>query len=134
MNKLTAGQLVMINQKLTGNREDVNEKTRILIEEIVQMPYEQNEMSLYKYKGIIPKASKLGCSIARIKPFKQKNNQTAVIAALTLLELNGVKLTDYEDNVTQLVEYFLAGDLESGCEWMRRRRIDSEVAELYDPQ
>ena len=130
MNKLTAGQLLMINQKLTGSKEDVSKKTRILIEEIIQMPYEQNEMSLYKYKGIISKASKLGSSIARIKPFDHKNNQTAVIAALTLLELNNVKIADYEDNISQLVEYFLAGDIESGCEWIRKRRIDSEVAEL----
>lgn len=130
MNKLTAGQLVMINQKLVGNNEDVNEKTRILIEQIVEMPYEQNEMSSYKYKGIIEKASKLGCSIARIKPFEQKNNQTAVIATLTLLELNNVRLVNYEDNVSQLVQYFTAGDIESGCEWIRKRRIDSELAEL----
>lgn len=130
MNKLTAAQLVMINQKLTGNKADISQKTKILIEEIVQMPYELNEMSLYKYKGTIEKASKLGSSIARIKPFENKNNQTAVIAALSLLELNNVKLTDYENNVSQLVEYFIAGDIESGCEWIRKRRVDGDIADL----
>lgn len=130
MNKLTAGHLVMINQMLTGSKEDESQKATILIEEIIQMTYEQNEMSLYKYKGIISKASKLGCTIARIKPFEHKNNQTAVIAALTLLELNNVKLIDYEENIPQLVDYFLAGDIESGCEWIRKRRKDSEVADL----
>ncbi len=128
MNKLTAGQLIMINQKLVKKKFDISEKTQILIEEIVQMPYEQNEMSLYKYKGVIQKASKLGSAISRIRPFDDRNDQTAVIAALTLLELNGIKMTDYKDNVSQLVQYFLIGDIESGCEWIRKRCVDSETA------
>ncbi len=120
MNKLTAEQLIIINQKITDRT--VSEKVKKSIENIVEIPYEQDDMATYKYKGIVAKSVKLGCSIARIKPFESNNTQTAVLAALTSLELNGISLVNYKEDISQLADFFLSNDIEGGCEWIEKRQ------------
>ena len=127
MNKLTANQLLMINQRITGVDVEASDNLMKKLETISNLPYEQDEMFFYKYKDVIAKASKLGCSIARIKPFTEKNNQTSVVALLTLLELNGVGLEKYDDDLPALVSFLETGDLESSCEWIRMHKIDNDV-------
>ena len=127
MNRLTAKQLLMINQKITCVDVKASDNLMKKLETISDLPYEQDEMFFYKYKDVIAKASKLGCSIARIKPFAEKNKQTSVVALLTLLELNGVGLEKYDDDLPLLVSFLEAGDLESSCEWIRMHKIDGHI-------
>lgn len=127
MNKLTAGQLLGINRKLTGNNNVASDELMNKLLRISEMPYEQDEKFFYKYKNAVAKASKLGCSIARIKPFETKNNQTAVLALLTLLELNNVKLAGYEKELSALVPYLEAGDLENCCQWIKRYTAEGDM-------
>jgi prophage maintenance system killer protein len=119
MNKLTAKQLLRMNQKLTN---EVDETPEMLnrIEEILHLPYQQDENAVYIYKDMIDKASVLGSSIARLRPFEKKNSQTAVIAMLTLLELNDIMMKNYENSIMELVEYLMEGDLLQSSQWVKR--------------
>jgi prophage maintenance system killer protein len=127
MNKLTAKQLMMINQKLTGNNLDESSKEMMeKLEKISRMPYEQDERFFYKYKNTVAKASKLGCSIASIKPFPEKNNGTAILALLSLLELNRVKMVNYENDLKKLVNYMEADDDEKVCHWIENYKASED--------
>jgi len=129
MNKLTAKQLLMINRKLTGEDAKASDELLKKLEEISKMPYEQDERFFYKYKNTVAKASKLGCSIARIKPFRNKNNQTAIISLLSLLELNKVKIVDYENDLTTLVSLLESGDVEKTCAWIDNHKFQRDTIE-----
>lgn len=118
MNKLTAEQLLMIYQKRTGEEIKKSETLLKKLEEISKMPYEQDERFFYKYKNTVAKASKLGCAIARIKPFPEKNTQTAIVSMLTLLKLNRVKLVDYENDLPTLATLIQAGDVTKTGQWI----------------
>lgn len=119
MNKLTAKQLLLMNQKLT-NEENVTPEVLNRVEEIALLPYRQDENSVYVYKDTIDKATVLGSSIARLRPFEKKNSQTAVVAMLTLLELNDIMLKNYENSIMELVECLLDGDLQRSSQWVKR--------------
>lgn len=119
MNRLTGKQLFMINQKLTEDNTDASETFMKKLEAISELPYEQDETLFYIYKDTIAKASKLGCSLARIKPFAKKNNQTAVLALLTLLVLNRIELQNYDKDIPKLVSILESGDVEQGINWIK---------------
>lgn len=119
MNRLTGKQLFMINQKLTEDNTDASEVFMKKLEAISELPYEQDETLFYIYKDTIAKASKLGCSLARIKPFAKKNNQTAVLALLTLLALNKIEIQNYDKDIPKLVSILEAGDVEQGINWIK---------------
>ena len=120
MNKLTAKQLLMINRKLSGETTAVSDNLMKKLEDISKMPYEQNENFFYVYRNTVAKASKLGCSIATIKPFREKNNQTAILALLSLLELNKIQLTAYEAHLQTLVTLLESGDVDGTKGWIER--------------
>jgi len=124
MNKLTAKQLLMINQKLTNNNHGASAALMKSLDEISKMPYIQNEAQFYVYRNTVAKASKLGCSIAQIRPFEKKNTQTAVLALLTLLELNGEKLSGYEDDIPGLVSLLCSGNEDGVRSWITRYKSD----------
>ena len=119
MNKLTAKQLLTINQKLT-NVIDESPALLCKVEKISRLPYQRDDRAVYVYKNIVERASVLGSAIATGKPFEMKNNQTAVVAVLTLLKLNDVELENYESNVAELAEYLKSGNLSDSNQWIMR--------------
>lgn len=123
MNKLTAKQLWRINQKLTGEDAKASDERLKRLEEICKIPYEQDERFFYLYKNTEAKAAKLGCSIARIKPFEKKNCQTAILSLLSLLELNKIKLCDYEEDLIGLASLLETGDVEKTSSWIEEHKI-----------
>lgn len=131
MNKITAGQLIIINRKVTGDTEHISDRAKNDVDEIIRIIYEQDEMFFYKYKGIVTKAVKLGSLISKTRPFRSGNDKTAVISALTLLELNGVKLKDYEEKIEELVDIFKKGSLEDGCDWIDLHKTDTNNLEAF---
>lgn len=124
MNKLTAKQLLMINQKLSDNYYGASEELMKRLEEISGMPYVQDEKFFCIYKNTVAKASKLGCSIAQIRPFAGKNTQTAVLALLALLELNGEKISGYESDMPGLVSLLNSGNVQGTEEWIKRYKSE----------
>lgn len=124
MNKLTSKQLFMINRKLTGGDSHTEGTLMEKLDEIAAAPYEQNDMFFYKYRDTVSKAAKLGSTLARQKPFASCNEGTAIIATLSLLELNGIRLDGYEDDIETLASCLCSGDLESCCEWIRCYRVN----------
>lgn len=130
MNKLTAMQLLMINQKLTGQNVEISADAKKTLEAIASAPYEQNERALYIYRDIIAKAAKLGCILMQKRPFEHKNSQTTVIAILTFLELNGVKLIGYESNLSELLMHLNNNDMETVCQWIKMHKSENNITDL----
>lgn len=124
MNKLTAKQLLLINQKLNKSTECVYDAQRLA--EIAENPYRQNEKSFYVYKSVSMKAAVLGSDIVRYKPFAEKNNQTAVVAMMTLLEINSYYIVGYESDLPLLIEYLTASDAERIDEWIAAHKASKE--------
>ena len=118
MNKLVVNQISGINTLLTGVEEPLTKRQRQILNEVAAAPYEQNESFYYIYRSLSAKAAKLGCEIIKRKPFKQKNDLTAVVSALTMLKINGVKLTDYRNDIGKLLDCFAADDLKGAEKWM----------------
>ena len=100
MNKITAKQLIKTNGIVTSRSEiPITEDRLKIINEIIESPYVQDEKFFYIYKTTIEKAAKLGCEIYRRKPFDEGNGKTAVLAILTLLDINGFILKDYKNDM-----------------------------------
>ena len=118
MNKLVAKHLQGINAQLTGVNKTPEEGQSQVLNEVAAAPYEQNESFYYIYRSLSAKAAKLGCEIIKRKPFKQKNDLTALVSALTMLKINGVKLTDYQNDIGKLLDCFAADDLSGAEKWM----------------
>ena len=125
MNKLTAKQLLLINHKLTDGAPPAPTLMRRL-ETISQLPYRKNEDASYVYKSTIDRVSVLGCSIAKLKPFEKKNCQTAIVAILALLELNGIELENYEDSVAVLAEHLSSGNVSASSKWIRQHQREDK--------
>ena len=119
MNKITAKQLVRINGTVTARKKvSVTEEQMKKIEDVANSPYVQDEKFFFIYKTTIEKASKLGCEIFKAKPFDKGNRDTALLALLTLLDVNGFKLKDYQDDLIELDEYVKKYDLAATNNWI----------------
>ncbi len=119
MYKLTPNQLLLLNRKITDMEAQTISPNRFeLLKEISETPYRQNKEDSFIYKGPAEKAAKLGNEIALKKPFERSNRDTAVLALLTLLELNGVKLKDYRDDLGELYDNIEDQALEKTYKWI----------------
>lgn len=126
MNKITAKQLIRLNGTVTARNEvPISEKQKKILEEIAQSPYILDEKFFYVYKTTIEKSAKLGCELINRKPFDNGNGKTALLASLTLLDLNGFKLTPYQDDLKSLAESMQNNDVEACTEWIRQHLADN---------
>lgn len=126
MNKITAKQLVRINGTVTARKKvPVTEEQMKKIEDVANSPYVQDEKFFFIYKTTIEKASKLGCEIFKIKPFDKGNRDTALLALLTLLDVNGFKLKDYQNDLIELNEYVKKYDLTATNSWIMNHLEDN---------
>lgn len=121
MNKLTVGQLILLNRRLTGKPLDTREVSeeealKNILDEVV---YKKNTANFYNYKDTVEKAAKLGCLIVSKKPFKEKNSATAIFAVLTLLNINGYKMQDYANDLGLLKYWFEDQNYDKACEWIK---------------
>ena len=103
MNKLTPEQLVLLNRKIIAVDEVSIPQVKFDdLKEITEIPYQKNEELFYIYRTTIEKAAKLGNLIVLRKPFVKANQETAVLALLTLLDINGYKMVNYSKDVEEL--------------------------------
>jgi len=131
MNKIVGEQLYHLHCKVSAS--PVKDPTPMLIEtldRICAVPYELDEELFYVYKGVVEKAAGLACEIARVEPFPSDNQALAMLAMLTLLELNGQGVTHYRDDLWDLKERIAACDYTQCCQWIVDhsvpRRIEME--------
>ena len=99
MNRLTTVQINKINTIVCTEKgyEAKNEDVDMdVLEDILSITYAQNEKGFYIYPDVPAKAAKLACEIASKKPFANFNLATAVVALVTLMEINNFK-TDNMD-------------------------------------
>ena len=123
MNKIVTRQLFFINSQLIGESKPLSDERWKLLKAVAQAPYEQNENFYYIHKSITAKAAKLGCEMVRLEPFEQKNELTALVSSLTMLEINGVRLTDYKRDIDELRAYFKDNDINKAEEWFDNHRV-----------
>lgn len=119
MNKLTEKQLTLFNKKVA---QKVGLTPGIIDEDalrrVAEAPYVKDERFFYIYKGLIEKTAKLGCEIVNVRPFANTNIATATLAILTLLEINGIKLQDYENDIPELHQYLKIGEENQVIKWI----------------
>lgn len=119
MNKLTPDHLLLLNQKITGGeKESALCVSYQELEKLSDIPYEKDREVFYELKDVKQKAAKLGNLIATRKPFKRCNEETAALALLTLLEINGKNMMNYSQDIQEL--YACLGDenTETICKWI----------------
>lgn len=113
MNRLTTKQLIYINEslaKLVGLESCIADPA--LLEYIANAPYELRKGGdFYVYRSVVDKATKTMLLLSKERPFKCLNIKTGVVASMTLLETNGIKL-DYEQNeLSELIDLLTHGSL-----------------------
>ena len=105
MNKLTPEQLVLLNRKIIADDEASVPQVKFDdLKEITEIPYQKNEELFYIYRTAIEKAAKLGHLIVLRKPFVKANQETAVLALLTLLDINGYKMVNYSKDIEEKIQ------------------------------
>jgi len=138
LNRLTTKQLIYINEslaKLIGLESGVADPE--LLEYIANAPYElEKGNDFYVYKNVVDKATRTIILFSENKPFKRLNLKTGVIAAIALLELNGINLC-FEQNELETFLTSLSCDkwLFEVCRSWLLHHIDKKRSYLlpYDP-
>lgn len=119
MNKLTPEQLVLLNRKIIADDEtNVTQVKFDDLKEIAEIPYQKNKELLYVFRTVKEKAAKLGNLIVLRKPFVKANQETAVLALLTLLDINGYKMVDYKKDIEELCGYLEEKNTDNTCKWI----------------
>ena len=118
MNKLTPEQLMLLNQKIVSDEKVLPKVTDNELKEIAEFPYQKDEQLFYKYKTVAQKSAALGNIIAIKKPFVKANKETAVLALLTLLDINGYKMVDYKKDINELYECLEQPTTDDTCKWI----------------
>lgn len=125
MNKIVTKQLLMINSQITGNSENISEQKRKALNSAAAAPYELNENYYYIHRTLAAKAAKLGCELTKLQPFKDQNELTALVASLTMLEINGYRLIDYKEDIGELKALFKSNDISGAERWLTAHTIDN---------
>ncbi len=119
MNKLTAEQLILLNKKITEDHMYMpSEECMNMIKEISDLPFNKERMFLFKYRDAIDRAVALGGEIIRQKPFARENNKTALLAFMTMLELNGYQLVDTSADLEELYRMLKEQNTAKCREWI----------------
>lgn len=125
MNKLTPEQLVLLNRKIIADDEaSIPQVNFDDLKEITEIPYQKNEELFYIYRTTIEKAAKLGNVIVLRKPFVKANQETAVLALLTLLDINGYKMMNYSKDVEELCGYLEETKIDNTCKWINAHLVE----------
>ena len=125
MNKLTPEQLVLLNRKIIADDEtSIPQLNFDDLKEIAEIPYQKNKELLYVFRTVKEKAAKLGNLIALRKPFSQANEETAVLALLTLLDINGYKMVNYSKDIDELCGYLEEKDIDNTCTWINAHLVE----------
>jgi len=137
MNKVTDLHLVEIN-KLISEKEnqpsgvlDMEALTGIVAEVYRIAPRD----GTYIYRSIVDKAVKYGTMLAASRAFQSCNMKTAVVAVITVLALNNVKLSNYEGGIQTLAGYLKEGDGISSRNWIldhSHNRTKSKEAQYWN--
>jgi len=131
MNKLTPEQLVLLNRKIIADDEtSILQENFDDLKEIAEIPYQKSKELLYEFRTVIEKAAKLGNLIVLRKPFAQANEETAVLALLTLLDINGYKMVNYSKDVDELCGYLEEKDIDNTCTWINAHLVDEGYINL----
>lgn len=127
MNKLTPEHLMLLNRKIIA---DFDESVNILqvnfdeLREISNIPYQKDKELFYVFRTAIQKSAKLGSLIAIRKPFVKANQETAVLALLTLLDINGYKVANYKKDIDELCKYLEEVEVDNTCKWINAHLVD----------
>jgi len=116
---------LLLNRKITaGDSASVLQVTMEDLKEIADIPYIQDKRFFYVHKNTIHKAAKLANLIARRKPFSKGNRETAILAMLTLLSINGYKIANYREDMEKLIDCLEKDETDEVCQWIKAHVVD----------
>ena len=118
MNKLVSRQIIEINRKLSGNCS--NEKTIKKLNAILLEIYSKDKEGFYIFRDSVSKAAKLACELYNQKPFANKNLATAIYTAFILLQVNGIALTGYDNDLKTLQTHIINNDNFAVESWINK--------------
>lgn len=128
MNRLTPEQLVLLNQKINPEEKVLLSTTKLnQLKEITDIPYQKDEELFYVYRGTIEKAAKLGNLIVSRKPFYKSNQETAILALLTLLDINGYRMENYFNDIEDLRISLGETDLKNTIKWIKEHSVEDQA-------
>ena len=125
MNKLTPEQLVLLNRKIIGDEESRDLQVNFdELNELTEIPYKKDKELFYVYKTVTEKAAVLGNLIVLRKPFAKANQETAVLALLTLLDINGYKMVNYSKDIEELCMYLEEATTDNTRKWIDAHKVE----------
>ena len=125
MNKLTPEQLVLLNRKIIGDEESRDLQVNFdELNELTEIPYKKDKELFYVYKTVTEKAAVLGNLIVLRKPFAKANQETAVLALLTLLDINGYKMVNYSKDIEELCMYLEEATTDNTRKWIDANKFE----------
>ena len=122
MNKLKSKHIIEINRRLGGTIPEGFNRQKL--DYIVQIPYQRDEYNEYVYRGSSAKAAKLACELYKQNLFPKKNLSTALFASIVLLQVNGGRLRDYQEDIELFLEYIRHDDFEKANAWITQHYYD----------
>ena len=112
--------MFLLHEKVCdGSTEKLSDDLLQRLDEISNTPYALDDGFFYIYKDVVEKAAKLACEIADKRPFQNGNHATAMLALLTLLDVNGIVLRVQPDDLKQLKLLIDEMQFEQCCAWIR---------------
>ena len=131
MNILTPEQLVLLNQKVIAeNGAATSQMNFDELKVITDITFRKNRELFYEYRTISQKAAKLGSLIATRKPFLKANKETAVLALLTFLDINGQKIENFNKDIEELYKYLEESNektsIDNTCNWIEAHTLKED--------
>lgn len=123
MNKIAATQLHNINAYISGNNKPLSDKLLNRLNNVTAAPFQLDDNFYYIYKTLAAKAAKLGCEIVKVKPFETDNELTAVVAALTMLEINGSMPVHYKNDIDGLFRCLSENNIAQAEQWIKNHVV-----------
>jgi len=102
MKKLTKQQIIILHEilvKYSGGAEGIRDMG--LLESAIEAPF-ITFGSYSNYPTLQSKAARLGFGLVKNHPFVDGNKRIGVLAMISFLELNGVKLTCTDDELIKI--------------------------------
>lgn len=130
MNKLTPEQIIFVYNKISGRNYAIDSP---------QVDYEQIKLinreawgrtedgTKYKHLDIQSKAAVMCLELSRRKPFPDSNLKVAMLAGITMLELNGIyiKLDETSARLLAVILTRPATDCDELADWFKAHTVKS---------
>lgn len=130
MNKLTPEQIIFVYNKVTGQNY-ATDSPQVNLKKIKSINEEAwkhtADGTKYEHLNIQSKAAVMCLELSRQKPFPNNNLKTAMLASITMLELNGIYIKLDDDTARQLSSLLIDcnTDYDELADWFKTHTLKS---------